>query len=194
MPLVPNLSSKGSLSDMWEFLQWKYFRTAVLWLQKTSGWHPDKNIRLGRMDGLVLLKINKNEEIERRVLMYILSAKASDKKIWRILMCLPYFGMPWFRTLWVFFWSWHAFRSIEIPVHDVAFVSLCIRKDIHIQVDSMNTVSPLLYLLTVLLVKLDISTTVRFDIPRHFVFKLSKIDYESSNLRFFRPIPRHWLT
>ena len=29
-------------------------------------------------------------------------------------MCLPYFGMPWFRTLWVFFWPWHAFRSIEI--------------------------------------------------------------------------------
>ena len=32
------------------------------------------------MDGLDLLKLNKNEEIERRVLMYILSAKASDKK------------------------------------------------------------------------------------------------------------------
>ena len=32
------------------------------------------------MDGLFFLNINKNEEIERRVLMYILSAKASDKK------------------------------------------------------------------------------------------------------------------
>ena len=28
--------------------------------------------------------------------------------------------------------------------------------------------------------------------PRHFVFKLSK--HESSNLRVFRPTPRHWLS
>ena len=44
--------------------------------------------------------------------LYIQSAKASGKKIWRILMCLPYFGMPWFRSLWVFFCPRHAFRSI----------------------------------------------------------------------------------
>ena len=85
---VRHLSSKGSLPDAFRSIV-EYFRTAVLWLQQTSGWHPDKNIRLVRMDGLDLLKLNKNEEIERLVLMYILSAQASDKEIWRILMCFP---------------------------------------------------------------------------------------------------------
>ena len=44
----------------------------------------------------------------------------------------------------------------------------------HIQVDSMNTLFALL-----------------INPPRHFVFKLSK--NESSNLRVFRPTPRHWM-
>ena len=32
--------------------------------------------------------------------MYISSAKASDKNTWRILICLTYFRMPWFRSFW----------------------------------------------------------------------------------------------
>ena len=81
---VRHLSSKGSLSDTFRSIV-EYFCTAVAPpccdYKKTSGWHPDKNIRLVRMDGLDLLKLNKNEEIERLVLMYILSAQASDKEI-----------------------------------------------------------------------------------------------------------------
>ena len=89
MPLIANLSSKGSLSDVVRVFKIQIFLHRRVVITETSGWHPDKNIRLGRMDGLVLSNINKNEEIERRVLMYILSAKASDKKIGRILMWLP---------------------------------------------------------------------------------------------------------
>ena len=72
MPLVANLSSKGSLSDVVRVFKIQIFLHRRVVITKTSGWHPDKNIRLGRMDGLVLLKINKYEEIVCCVLESIL--------------------------------------------------------------------------------------------------------------------------